>query len=665
MDKAKAKTRINKLKAEIAHHRYLYHVKDTQEISDAALDSLKHELEELEREHPELITPDSPTQRISGQALDKFKKVEHSQRMLSFNDVFSLEELKDWATRIKKLAPTDNFEYFTELKFDGLAVSLIYENGLFKIGSTRGDGRVGEDVTMNLRTIDSIPLKLRSSKYLNKSKTIEVRGEVIMEKKIFEKINTEQRKKGEPEYANPRNIAAGSIRQLDSKIAASRNLEFMAYDLVTDLGETTHEKKHQILNELGFKTDKYAKICKNLEDVEKFKEQGMKIRDKLAYWIDGIVIQVNNIKLFKKLGIVGKAPRAAIAYKFPAEQVTTVVDDIQVQVGRTGALTPVAHLKPVKVAGTTVSRATLHNEDEIKRLGLKIGDTVIIEKAGDVIPDIIKVLLKLRPKTAKSFHFPKKCPVCGSEVVRRDGEAAHYCTNPKCFAQEKLQIYHFVSKKAFDMDGLGPQIIDQLINEGLISNAADLFNLKIGDLEPLERFAEKAAANLIESIQNSKKITLGRFIYALGIKGVGEEMALDLANYFGSLNKIMHATKENLDKMHSIGEKTSKNIFNYFQDKKSLELLDELKNSGIQITNPEISQNKKLQDKSFVITGTLDNMTRDEAKEKIRTQGGNISSSVSKNTDYVIAGENPGSKYAKAKKLGVKIIDEGEFLKLF
>ncbi|MBU0732346.1 NAD-dependent DNA ligase LigA [Patescibacteria group bacterium] len=662
MDKAATVARINKLKDEIAHHRYLYHVQDTQEISDAALDSLKHELSELESQHPDLITPDSPTQRVSGQALDKFNKIKHEVRMLSFGDVFSLEELEEWQKRIKKLAPTDNFEYFTELKFDGLAVSLIYEDDHLKVGSTRGDGQVGEEVTQNLKTIDSIPLKLRKNKY--KGQKIEVRGEVIMEKKIFEKINLEQKKKGEPEYANPRNIAAGSIRQLDSKIAAARELEFMAYDLVTDLGEADHEEKHNILNDLGFKTDKYARTCQNLNEVERFKEDSMKIRDKLAYWIDGIVIQVNNNKLYKKLGIVGKAPRAAIAYKFPAEQATTIVEDIQVQVGRTGALTPVAHLKPVKVAGTTVSRATLHNEDEIKRLGLKIGDTVIVEKAGDIIPDVVEVLMKLRPKNAKSFHFPAKCPACGSVVARKKGEAAHYCTNPNCFAQEKLRIYHFISKKAYDIDGLGPKIIDQLIDEGLISSAADLFNLEVGDLEPLERFAEKAAQNSVDAIQNSKEITLSRFIYALGIKGVGEETAIDLANYYGSIEKIEQASEEELEKMYAIGEVVAKNIYNYFQDKKSLKLMEDLKAAGIKIINPKISKNKKLEGKSFVLTGTLENMTRDEAKEKIRMQGGDISSSVSKKTDYVVAGENSGSKYKKAQALGITILTEKDLEKL-
>lgn len=662
MDKASARARAKKLKDEIAHHRYLYHVLDRQEISDAALDSLKHELAELESRYPDLVTPDSPTQRVSGKALEKFRKVRHDVPMLSFNDVFSLEELEEWQARLKKLAPADKFEYFAELKFDGLAVSLEYEKDRFSVGSTRGDGVVGEDVTQNLKTIESIPLKLRKNEY--KAEKIEVRGEVIMQKETFERINAEQRKKGEPEYANPRNIAAGSIRQLDPKVAASRRLEFMAYDLVTDLGENTHAEKHEILNDLGFKTDKFAKTCRSLEEAEEFKEQAVKMRDKLDYWIDGIVVQVNDNGLYQKLGVVGKAPRAAIAYKFPAEQATTVVEDIQVQVGRTGALTPVAHLKPVEVAGTTVSRATLHNEDEIRRLGLKIGDTVIVEKAGDIIPDIVKVLKKLRPKNAKGFRFPEKCPACGSAVERKEGEAAHYCTNPDCFAREKLRIHHFISKKGFDIDGLGPKIIDQLIDEGLISSPADIFNLEEGDLEPLERFAEKSAQNLVEAIQDSKDIPLNRFIYALGIKGVGEETAMDLANYFGSIEKISRASEEELEKIYAVGEVVAKNIFKFFQDEKNIKLMEDLEKAGVRIKNPKISKNKKLEGKSFVLTGALENMTRDQAEERIRMRGGNVSSSVSKKTDYVVAGADPGSKYGKARSLGVTIISEKDLEKM-
>ncbi|MBU0670927.1 NAD-dependent DNA ligase LigA, partial [Patescibacteria group bacterium] len=465
------------------------------------------------------------------------------------------------------------------------------------------------------------------------------------------------------EYANPRNTAAGSIRQLDSRIAASRNLDFLAYQLITDLGEKTHKEKHEILKDMGFKTDKFSRICKDLSAVQNFFKEVERKREKLDYWIDGIVVQVNSNKLFEKLGTVGKTHRGAIAYKFPAEQATTIVEDIQVQVGRTGALTPVAHLKPVQVAGSTVSRATLHNEDEIKRLGIKIGDTVILEKAGDIIPDVVEVLLKLRPKTAKSFHFPPTCPVCGSKVERKQGEAAHYCTNPNCFAQEKERIYHFVSKKGFDIDGLGPRIIDQLIDEGLISDVSDLFDLTPGDTEPLEGFAEKAAQNLIESLDKAKNISLARFIYSLGIRNVGEETAIDLAQHFGSLEKLMSSSLEDLNALHEIGEVSAQSIYKYFQDHKNKKLINDLMDKGIKIINPKILS-QKLKNKNFIFTGSLEESTRDQAKEKVRMLGGNIVSSVSPNTDYLVAGEKAGSKLEKAKKLEVRILSEQEFLKL-
>lgn len=655
MTKSEAKARIKKLKDEISHHRYLYHVQDKQEISEAALDSLKHELDELEKQFPDLITPDSPTQRVAGQPLDKFKKISHSVRMLSLNDCFDFEELGEWEKRIKKLALLDKFDYYSEIKMDGLAVSLIYENGILKTGATRGDGKTGEDVTVNLKTIESIPLKLKQPF----PKIAEIRGEVYMSKQNFEKLNKNQEKK----YANPRNVAAGTIRQLDPKVVAERNLDFMAYDIKTDLNLTTHEQIHNKLIELGFKSNKLNQACKNLDEVERHYKKIEKLRDKLEYWFDGLVVNVNNLDLYKKLGVVGKAPRASIAYKFTAEQATTIIEDIQVQVGRTGALTPVAHLKPVQVAGTTVSRATLHNEDEIKRLDVQIGDTVIIQKAGDIIPDILKVLKNLRSKSSKKFIFPKKCPACGSEVIRRTGEAAHVCTNKNCFAQEKERLYHFVSKKAFDIDGLGPKVIDLLLENDLIATPADIFELKKGDLEPLERFAEKSADNLIIAIDHAKKISLARFIYSLGIRHIGEETAIDLANHYGSFQKLMAATLEELDNIHEMGEVMAKSVYNYFQDKKNIGLIDKLL-SVLDITNPKINKNKKLAGKTFVLTGSLENMTRDEAKQRIRQAGGKISSSVSKNTDYVLSGQEPGSKHEKAKKLNINIISEKQLLTL-
>ncbi len=670
MDKKTAKERVLKLRQEIDHHRYLYHVLDKQEISDAALDSLKNELAKLEEQYPDLITPDSPTQRVGGRPLPKFTKVQHQVFMPSLNDAFTEEETETWLARIKKLLPeSENLDFFAEIKMDGLAVSLIYQNGLLKRGATRGDGRVGEEVTQNLRTIESIPLRLHLEKVDTSVKkkaqgTVEVRGEVILPRKSFDKLNKQQAKKGEPKFANPRNAAAGSIRQLDPKILAARDLDFMAYDLITDLGQKTHQQSHQLLKKLGFKIGQYDKYCSNLKEVNQFHQYILKIRDKLAYWTDGVVVNVNNITTYKKLGIVGKAPRAVIAYKYPAEQATTVVSDIQVQIGRTGALTPVAHLKPVLVAGSTVTRATLHNEDEINRLDVRIGDTVIVQKAGDIIPDVVKVLPKLRTGKEKKFHFPKKCPMCGSPVVRKEGEATHCCTDQSCFAIIREQLYHFVSKAAFDINHLGPKVIDQLFANDLIKDAADIFTLKQGDLEPLERFAEKSAANIIEAIEQAKGINLPRFIYALGIRHVGEETAIDLAKRFGSLEQIIRASQTQLENIPNIGQVVAKSIYDYFQGRKNLSLVDRLVKNGVRIEEVKKSIKTTLSGQTFVLTGVLHAMARDGAKVKIRELGGDVSSSVSEKTDFLVAGEDPGSKFDKAQKLGVKVISEEQFLKM-
>ncbi len=647
MNKIEAKRRIEKLKIEINHHRYLYHVLDKQEISDAALDSLKHELADLERQFPEFLTSDSPTQRVGGEALKGFKKVKHFKRMMSLNDAFSKQEVEDWEKRLKKIVPEAKFDYYCEIKMDGLAISLLYEDGVLVRGATRGDGRVGEEVTHNVKTIESVPLNIPE-----KGK-VEVRGEVYISKKNFEEINKDN------QFANPRNAAAGSIRQLDPKIAKQRKLDFMAYDLINDLDLETHQQKHEKLEDFGFRSNKLNEGCKNIEEVWKYLQKIAKKKENLKYWSDGIVVNVNNLELYEKLGVVGKAPRGAVAYKYPAEQATTVVEDIQLQVGRTGALTPVAHLKPVLIAGTTVARATLHNEDEIKRLDVRVGDTIILEKAGDIIPDIVEVIKNLRPKSSQPYKFPEKCPVCGSEVSRREGEVAHVCTNKQCFAQEKRKIYHFVSKKAFDIDGLGPKIIDQLLEEKIISTPADLFKLEVGDLQPLERFAEKSAENLIESINKAREIELARLIYALGIRHIGEETALDLAEHFGSIEKLREASLEELSGIHEMGEVMAKSIYEYFQEDN---LVDELL-KYLKIKNPKV-RSKKLSKQTFVLTGSLAKMTRDEAKNKIRQAGGNISSSISKKTDYLVAGEKAGSKLDKAKKLGVKVVSEQELLSM-
>ena len=497
---------------------------------------------------------------------------------------------------------------------------------------------------------------------LIKKGLIEIRGEVYMTKKDFEKINQEREKRGLPLYANPRNTAAGSIRQLNPKVAVARQLNFLAYDIITDSGQETHEEKHHICRALGFKTDQ-GSYCQNLSEIIDFWKKIEKNREKLPYQIDGIVVGVNNNKLFEKLGVAGKTPRGAIAFKFSPMETTTIVQDIIVQVGRTGALTPVAVLRQIQIGGTTITRATLHNEDEIKRLDVRIGDTVVVQRAGDVIPDIVEVIKNLRMGNERKFSMPLKCPVCGSAVVRPKGEAVHRCSNQKCGAQQKERLAHFVSKKGFNIDGLGPKTINQLMDEGLVSGPADLFDLKEGDLIPLERFAEKSASNLIESIKQSKKIAFAKFIYALGIRHTGEETAIDLANYFGGLNELKEAQLEILETISDVGQVIAKSIFEWFNDKVNLKLLDRLIGAGILIEKVKTAK-KILAGQTFVLTGELESFTRDEAKDKIRNLGGDIAGSVSEQTDYVVAGREPGSKYDKAKKLGVKIIGEKEFLKL-
>jgi DNA ligase (NAD+) len=686
MTREQAKKRIEKLKEVINYYRYLYHVLDREEISDAALDSLKHTLFKLEQQFPELITPDSPTQRVGGMPLPEFKKWRHEVPMLSIEDVFSPEEFSDWKDRVQKLLPHEKFDYYAEIKMDGLAVTLIYEDGLLKVGATRGDGKVGEDVTQNLKTIEAIPLRLRTpsekeidefikkfgkdgldeKKLRHELSTlrgrIEARGETFMLKKIFEELNRAQEKAGLPLFANPRNAAAGSIRQLDPKITASRKLDFYGYMLVTDMGQKTHEQGHEILKLIGIRVNPLNEHCATLDDAVRYHEHIQKKRPHLPYWTDGIVVNINKIKTFEKLGVVGKAPRGMIAYKFPPEQATTIVREVLWQVGRTGAVTPVAVMDPVFIAGTTVTHSTLHNIDEIHRLGLKIGDTVIIEKAGDVIPKVVKVLPHLRTGHEKKIMPPEKCPMCGTKLVRKPGEVVIFCPNSKCFARSLERLVHFVSRKAFDIDGLGYKILEQFLNEGLIRDAADLYELKVGDILPLERFAEKSTSNLIEAIEKSKKIPLARFLYALGIRHVGEETAVDLANYFGSLEKLREATLLELQSMPNVGGVMAESIYDWFRDKSNIGFLDRLL-KHVTVIKPTIGK-QPLRGLKFVLTGMLEAMTRDEAKEKIRALGGDVSSSVSKETNYVVAGREPGSKYDRAKRLGVKIIDEKEFLEM-
>lgn len=710
MTKDQAKKRIAKLREEINHHRYLYHVQDKTEISDGASDSLKNELFKLEQAYPELITPDSPTQRVAGQPLDKFRKVTHSTPMHSLFDAFSEQDMADWEQRLKKIlksqplrpsatSPLQGEEgskkglflakegvgggYFCELKLDGLAVALRYKSGLFFQGATRGDGRVGEDVTQNLKTIESIPLRLRIPKENELKKislnlkqiqsvikaastgSIEIRGEVVMKKKVLTKLNKKYQIDGKPLLKNPRNAAAGSIRQLDPKLAAERQLDFYVYEISTNLDLDKHAQKSRLAKLLGFKVLKENKYCVNLSEVNKFHVYWEKNKDKLPMLCDGLVVKVNEIAAWKVLGIVGKGPRYMMAYKFAAEQATTRLIAVNWQVGRTGILTPAAVLEPALIGGVTVSHATLHNMDEIKRLGLKIGDTVILERAGDVIPKIIKVLPKLRDGKEKVIRVPKKCPMCNSRVEKIPGEVAYRCPNKDCYAVNLRKLFHWASRGAVDVEGLGPKIIEQLVKEGLVSDVADLYTLTVGDLKPLERFADKSAENLVESIKARKEIELPRFLIGLGIHHVGEESAIELAKHFGSLNEIKNAKVETLESLYDFGTVMSQSIYDWFHDKKNIELLSRLKKSGVKIREIKIKRIKsKISGQSIVLTGSLNSLTREEAKAKIREIGGKFSSSVSKDTDWVVAGENPGSKFDKAKKLGVKIINEQEFIKL-
>ncbi len=682
----KIKKRIGKLKRLINHHRYLYHVLDRQEISEAVLDSLKKEFFDLEQEYPELITLDSPTQRIGGKPLAKFEKVRHSQLMLSFNDAFSQKDMEDWLERNSKMLESEEVEkidYYCEPKLDGLAIELVYEKGILKTGSTRGDGLTGEDVTQNLKTIEAIPLKLRELEEvivdLEKEKEIEiiqnikkgrlrivvVRGEAIITKRDFKKVNKEQVKEGFPIFANPRNLAAGSIRQLDPRITVKRKLDSNIYALMTNFDQETHFQDHKVLKALGFKTNnQYNKYCSNLKEVFDFHNFWYKNRDKLPYEIDGIVVTINNKKIFEKLGIVGKAPRGAIAFKFPLKQATTVVEDIRVQVGRTGAITPVAILKPVEVGGVTISHSTLHNEDEIKRLDLKIGDTVAIGRAGDVIPEIIKVFPELRSGKEKEFKMPRKCPSCGEKILKLKGEVVSRCQNPDCFAKKRRYFYHFVSRNAFNIVGLGPKIIDRLINENIISDPADLFNIRQKDILQMERFAEKSSENLLKAIQEKKEISLSKFIYSLGIRNVGEGTAQALVGHFFSLENLKKSSLKELQEIMDIGPVVAGSIYKWFSQKRNIDFLEKLKKSGVKIILERKIRHQPLKEKAFVLTGTLKSMSREKAKEKVRILGGRVLESVSKKTDFVVSGKNPGSKYDKAKRIRIRIITEKEFLEM-
>lgn len=677
--------RVLKLRKAIERYRYEYHVLDQLSISEAALDSLKHELYELEQAYPDLITPDSPTQRVAGKALPGFVKVPHQEPMLSIEDAFSFEEVEAWLERIKRLRSDAKFDFFAEIKMDGLAVSLIYERGSLVRAATRGDGRIGEDVTHNVRTIDGLPLTLRRpedeeiTKFLetykqqgNESRirelcsgstsSFEVRGEVFMTKAQLERLNKILEARGEAKLANPRNAAAGSLRQLDPKVAAERGLSFYGYSVVTDVGLTTHEQEHALLALLGIPQNPLHVYAADLKEVAAFQEFVGKKRENLAYWLDGIVINVNDEALFKSLGVVGKTWRAAVAWKYPAEQVTTRVLDIVVSVGRTGALTPIALLEPVSVAGTTVSRASLHNEDEIERLGLKLGDTVIIEKAGDIIPKVVRVLSELRTGKERAFHMPSACPICGSAVSRDEGEVATVCRNRNCFAQELARLLHFVGRPAFDIRGLGDKIVEQLLQSGLVSEPADFFQLKKGDFLTLEGFAEISSEKLATEIQAHRRITLPRFIYALGIRHIGERTAQDLARAFGSWEAFAEASPEAWNAVNGIGEIVVEAIQQFFQDEQEQKRLQHLLHEvtvEASDTEPSIGP---LSGTVWVFTGTLSSMTRDEAKERVKMLGAEVGEGVTKVTTHVVAGEAAGSKADKARALGIDVWDEERFL---
>ncbi len=678
--------RIDRLRKEIDRLRYLYHVKDDPNADDVVYSSLMSELKQLEDKYPKYKSLTSPTQRIGSAPLEKFEKVVHKVRQWSLSDVFSLEELKQWEEKNLRFAQKNqiplkkNIEYSTEIKIDGLKVILSYERGELVTASTRGDGKVGEDITKNARTIKSIPLKLPFGI------DIIVVGEIWLPEKEFKRINKERLENGETLFANARNAAVGSVRQLDSKITASRNLSTFIYsiDYLDKLNSSliipkTQTESLELLEKLGFKINKNYKVCKNLLEVEKYYEYWTQEKDKQEYGIDGLVIKINDRKIHKLLGYTGKSPRGSVAYKFPAQKATTIVEDIKVQIGRTGVVTPVAHLKPVFVDGSLVSRATLHNEDEIKRLGLKIGDTVVVQKAGDIIPDIVEVLKNLRNGEEIEFDMITVAQKeCGAEVVREiigngsQKSSAYYCKNKNSFVIKKENIIHFVSKKGFDIDGLGEKIVEQLMNEGLISDASDLFELKTGDLEPLERFEKKSASNLVSAIENSKSITISRFLFALGVRHVGEEGAI-LISQFLSEKEIKTPSElaevcsnislEDWLNVDGIGQKAAQSILDYFSCPENRKILDNMTIHGVVLIRDKNRENK-LNGKIFVLTGTLETMTRDFAKEKIRLAGGKVSSTVSKKTDYLLAGKKSGSKLVKAQSLGIEILSEQEFLKL-
>ncbi|MBI5357852.1 NAD-dependent DNA ligase LigA [Candidatus Saccharibacteria bacterium] len=663
----KVKDRIEKLRAQIDEYRYRYHVLDDPMITDEVYDSLTRELRVLEEEHPQFLSPDSPTQRVGGRPLDKFVSVAHSRPMLSLNDAFEPPELEAWIKRITKLLPGEKFTYHVDLKMDGLACALIYENGVLVRGLTRGDGRVGEDVTANIRTIKSIPLKLRKDPSVPASYykgTIEIRGEIILYRKDFEDINIQREKDGLPKFMNPRNTAAGTVRQLDPSLVAARPLKFHAWSLIND-GIKTKKEEYELIHKLGFIVNSEFSVVSSYDNIMSFIEKWEDKRLDLPFNTDGLVVTVNEKSLFARLGSVGKAPRGAIAYKYPPEQATSKVKDIFVSIGRTGAATPVAMLEPVVIAGSLVQMATLHNEGEVARKDIRIGDTVAVHKAGDIIPEVIEPFVKLRDGSEKKFIMPDICPECGTKLIKvKKEDAVWRCPNTKCPARLSNQLQHFASKSALDIEGMGEKNVELLLENNLLNNAADMYKLTAEQLLGLERFADISANKLVAAIAEKKNPELHRFIYALGIRHVGAQTAVDLANRYKEFDKLKSATIDDLREVEGVGEVVAESIVAWFEDPENHKLLEDFKKAGVSPKKVHIKKSN-ITNKKFVITGTLDVMGRDQAAEKIRSLGGIFQSSTGKDTDFLVTGKNVGaSKLEKAKKFGTKIINEAEFLEL-
>jgi DNA ligase (NAD+) len=656
-----AKHEIQKLREEIKYHEKKYYVDNDPQLSDYEFDKLVKKLMELERQFPELVTPDSPTQRVGEQPLTGFATVEHRSPMLSLDNCYSLEELREFEERIKKIIPGEKINYVAELKIDGLGISAIYRDGKYVQAVTRGDGFRGDDVTPNVKTIRSMPLSIKDSR------EIEVRGEVYLPFPSFQKINQEKEKKGEPLFANPRNAAAGSLRQLDPKEVASRKLDvFLYYIFIEGKEQATQWKNLQTLRELGFKINPNSRHCPTLEDVISFWEEWHEKRDSLEYDVDGIVIKVNSTEQHEALGWTAKFPRWSIAFKFPARQATTQIEDIIIQVGRTGALTPVAILKPVKLSGITISRSTLHNKDEIRRKDIRIGDYVLIERSGDVIPKVVSVMKERRTGKEKKFAFPSKCPVCHSAAFKPEAEAISRCTNPSCPAKLRESLLHFASRRAMNIEGLGDALVDLLMAVALVKNIPDIYSLKYEDLVKLERMGPKSSQNLLDEIEKSKHRDLDRLIYALGIRHVGERTAQALATHFKSLDRLAKATLEELTQVEDVGPTVAESIAFFFKQPENVKLINKLKEMGLIFSckEPRRARGLPLSGQTFVLTGTLSSLTREEAKEIIEEMGGTVSSSVSSKTTYLVAGESPGSKLDKAQKFGIPTLNEKEFLKI-